>query len=108
MMSYTKSAIDIAEKYVTHCSEFSILNTREEFNENFIKRHASEYDVIVRVYAGELDKLTEVIRLDLFEHFQKRVPEKLKNQYVPAQRVVDKVGEMTIYIGGRSVGITSI
>lgn len=69
---------------MTHCSEFSTRDTSENF-ENLMGQYGSEYDIVVRVYSGESDKLTRIIRKDLFEHFGKKMPEKLKDKNVPSQ-----------------------
>jgi hypothetical protein len=102
MMSYTRSAIQLAEKYITNCSEFSILDTCEKFDDNLIVKYGTEYDIVARIYSGDSDNLTEIIRQDLFEYFKKKAPGKLKNYYVPASLQLDNTLETTIFIVGRA------
>jgi hypothetical protein len=99
MMSYTKSAIAVFESHIAECSEFRILKTPEPFDDKFISKYKEQFDVVIKVYTGESDKLTEIIEQDIFEHFQKRasMKDKLKNEFVPSFTRGDH-GEVTIFI----------
>jgi Txe/YoeB family toxin of Txe-Axe toxin-antitoxin module len=100
MISFSKSAIEVIETIVNDCEEFKILNTMENFDENFIKNFSAEYDIVKNIYTGEPDKLTEWITQEIFEHCQKKekMKTKLKNTYSPCQRRQDSPYGLTIFI----------